>query len=300
MLPRLNRAATTVRWSPNENKFAIGSGARLVSICYFEEEGNWWVCKQLKKPFKSTITCVNWHFNNVLLATGSTDGHARVVSAYIKSVDQKPPPTPWGTSLPFNTICLEYLNNSAGWVQDVAFSPSGDVLAFVAHDSTLNVVYPSAPDQPPKAALTIMTTSLPLASLIWTNENQIIAAGYVSSIFPAVLTDILLSLLTNRADHRIQDCDVYAFNGSESGWSVDPSLQKAVKKSGAGSEQATTALQMFRSMDLRGKADNNTTLNTIHQNAITRIRSLESDGNGVTKFATSGSDGRVVVWSVPS
>lgn len=37
MLLRINRAATCVKWSPDEKKFAVGSGARLISICYFEK-----------------------------------------------------------------------------------------------------------------------------------------------------------------------------------------------------------------------------------------------------------------------
>lgn len=36
VLLRINRAATCVKWSPMENKFAVGSGARLISVCYFE------------------------------------------------------------------------------------------------------------------------------------------------------------------------------------------------------------------------------------------------------------------------
>lgn len=39
---RINRAATFVKWSPLENKFAVGSGARLISVCYFESENDWW------------------------------------------------------------------------------------------------------------------------------------------------------------------------------------------------------------------------------------------------------------------
>merc|ERR1712158_346817 len=35
VLLRINRAATCVRWSPEENKFAVGSGAKIVSICYY-------------------------------------------------------------------------------------------------------------------------------------------------------------------------------------------------------------------------------------------------------------------------
>lgn len=38
---RINRAARCVRWSPRENKFAVGSGSRLISICYFEQENDW-------------------------------------------------------------------------------------------------------------------------------------------------------------------------------------------------------------------------------------------------------------------
>jgi len=40
----------------SENKFAVGSGARLISICYFEQENNWWVSKHIKKPIRSTVT----------------------------------------------------------------------------------------------------------------------------------------------------------------------------------------------------------------------------------------------------
>lgn len=43
VLLRINRAATCVKWSPDENKFAVGSGARLISVCYFESENDWLV-----------------------------------------------------------------------------------------------------------------------------------------------------------------------------------------------------------------------------------------------------------------
>jgi len=131
----------------------------------------------LKKPIRSTILSVDWHPNSVLLAAGSTDAHARVFSAFIKGVDQKPEPSVWGDRLPFNTVCGEYLNNSAGWVHDVAFSPSGDALAFAAHDSSVTIVYPQGPEMPPKAVLTVTTQQLPFTTLLWTTEDEIIAAG---------------------------------------------------------------------------------------------------------------------------
>jgi hypothetical protein len=42
------------------------------------------VAKHIKKPLKSTVTTVDWHPNNILLATGSTDFKVRVFSTYIK------------------------------------------------------------------------------------------------------------------------------------------------------------------------------------------------------------------------
>lgn len=89
VLLRLNRSATCVKWSPNETKFAVASGARTIAVCQFEEEQNWWTAKHLKKPIRSTVLDIDWHPNNVLLAAGSADMKARVFSAYLKEVDQK-------------------------------------------------------------------------------------------------------------------------------------------------------------------------------------------------------------------
>lgn len=89
VLLRINRAATYVRWSPNEDKFAVASGARAIAICSFDQDNDWWVSRLLKKPIRSTVLAVDWHPNNVLLAAGTADMKARVFSAYIKDVDKK-------------------------------------------------------------------------------------------------------------------------------------------------------------------------------------------------------------------
>lgn len=246
-----------MRWSPSETKFAVGSGDRVIAICYFEEENDWWVSKHLKKPIRSTITSVDWHPNSVLLAAGSTDAHARVFSSFIKGVDQRPEPTAWGERLPFNTVCGEYLNNSAGWVHSVAFSPSGNTLAFAAHDSSITVIYPSAPDQPPAAVVTISTQLLPFKSLIWSNEDEIIAAGY--------------------------DCEAFRFRGGETGWQLAGTVE--AKGPAHVERQEESALQMFKQMDLKGKAKDDTQLKTVHQNTVTVIRPYQATESGVTQFS---------------
>jgi actin related protein 2/3 complex subunit 1A/1B len=130
------------QWSPNEDKFAVGSGSRLISICYFDEENDWWVSKHIKKPIRSTVLSVDWHPNNVLIAAGSSDFKCYVFSAYIKTVDPKPPATCWGKKMPFGNLMAEFATGAGGggWVHDCSFTDSGDKLVFVAHDSSVTVV----------------------------------------------------------------------------------------------------------------------------------------------------------------
>ncbi|KAI5811493.1 WD repeat domain-containing protein [Peziza echinospora] len=262
VLLRINRAATFVRWSPDEAKFAVGSGARAIAVCYFEEENDWWVSKHIKKPLRSTVLSVAWHPNSVLLAAGSADAHARVFSSFIKGVDKKPEATAWGERIPFNTVCGEFVNNSGGWVHSVAFSPSGNSLAFAAHDSSITVVYPSAPDQPPQAVLTVTTPMLPFLSLTWLNENELVAGGH--------------------------DCQPVVFHGDERGWSMAYSVDDPSKNARVGKE--SSALNMFRQMDLKGKDSSvdDTTLRTVHQNTIVTIRPYAGSPENITKFSTTG------------
>nr|CAD2173191.1 unnamed protein product [Meloidogyne enterolobii] len=148
---RTNRAATCVKWSP-------------------KRENNWWISRQIKKPIRSTVISLNWHPNNVLLATGSCDFTTRVFSAYVKEVDDKPSPNPWGTKMPFGELLKEY--KTGGWVNDVAFSPSGCRLAWVCHDSTISI-FDSTQQQ---LLITQKTPFLPFTSIKWINESEILTA----------------------------------------------------------------------------------------------------------------------------
>ena len=80
VITRLSKAATCVRWSPSEQKFAIGSAAKAVCICYYEQESHWWASKLIRRQHDSSILAVSWHPNSILLATASSDSKCRVFS----------------------------------------------------------------------------------------------------------------------------------------------------------------------------------------------------------------------------
>jgi actin related protein 2/3 complex subunit 1A/1B len=196
----------------------------------------------------------------------------------------RPAPSVWGEKLPFNTICGEYTSPAGGWVHAVGFSPSGDVLAFASHDSSVSIVYPGGP-----AIYNIRISSLPFVTLTWTAEDSLVAAGH--------------------------DCQPVVFSGSEAGWQVTGSLDdtSAPKSSGGASKFGASgvgrlnsaAFNTFRNADSRGQSSavsgpssTGTELMTVHQNTITNIRPYVMQGGNVTKVSTSGVDGKLVIWDV--
>lgn len=118
VLLRINRAATCVRWSPKEDKLAVGCGAKLISVCYFEEQNDWWVSKHIKKSIKSTVTSIDWHPNNALLACGSTDFRTRVFTAYVRDVDNSinadEVKATWNGKTDIGTMLAEFHSSQGG------------------------------------------------------------------------------------------------------------------------------------------------------------------------------------------
>ncbi|KAI3405020.1 ARC40 [Candida oxycetoniae] len=294
VLLRINRAATVCRWSPDGQKFAVGSSDRIIAVCYYEAENDWWISKHLKKPIKSTITTLDWHPNGVLLASGSTDGHVRVFSGYIKGIDNKPEPSVWGTKLPFQTLCGDFTNETLAWIHGVKFSPNGDALAWVAHDSSIGVVYPQGEGLAPRSILNVRTNYLPFESVVWASDNSIVVGGF--------------------------NCNLVVFKGDESNWQEAYQIeeQKDLTKEtprnrnnnnnddNDDDDQEITshqALNMFKQMDLKGRVNKPSmgsstgkaakALSTIHQNTIVSIKNF---ANG--QVSTSGIDGKVVIFNV--
>lgn len=259
---RINRAATAVKWSPEENKFAVASGAKLVSICHFEEENDWWVSKHIKKH-RSTVTSVAWHPNNITIATGSTDFRCRIFSAFIKGVDKAGVKSGILSGKAINTFgdLLVEFDQVQGWVHAVAWSPSGNQLAFTGHDS--RVVIADVVSDPPTPTV-VKSNTLPFTSLIFVSETGLVAAGH--------------------------DCNPQVINKAAGGWKVGAKLDVSGQQAGAA---ASSAKDKFQTLEKTGQESKASTLNTKHQNTI---KTLTAYGPG--QIATSGIDGSLIIWNI--
>eukprot|EP01086_Lenisia_limosa_P016254 TRINITY_DN591_c0_g2_i7.p1 TRINITY_DN591_c0_g2~~TRINITY_DN591_c0_g2_i7.p1 ORF type:complete len:372 (-),score=147.25 TRINITY_DN591_c0_g2_i7:42-1157(-) len=266
---RINRAATDVKWSPSEKKFAVASGAKLVSICYFDDDNDFYIAKHIKKPLKSTILSVAWHPEGVHLATGTADFKCRIFSAFVKSLDKKAGPSNWGEPGAFGDVVAE-IDVGSGWVHSVAFSPSGDNLAIATHNSSMCLAAPGQETQ------VIKHSDLPFRTCLFLSEDQVVAAGY--------------------------DNQPYLFKKTGDKWAFAAKLDAKKKAAGPAKTGTRAAFAMFQNTARTGATGGKATetnLETTHQNAITSITALKKDAAGkVTSFSTSGYDGRIVVWSV--
>lgn len=84
----------------------------------------------IKKKFKSTVLCCSFHpSNGQVIATGSCDFKCRVYSTYIPEVDGSfVNSNPFDKHIEFGEVYLEL--STLGWVNAVAWSPTGNILAF--------------------------------------------------------------------------------------------------------------------------------------------------------------------------
>uniref|UniRef100_A0A7S3GG97 Actin-related protein 2/3 complex subunit n=1 Tax=Palpitomonas bilix TaxID=652834 RepID=A0A7S3GG97_9EUKA len=275
---RQNRACTHVRWSPQENKFAVASGAKCVSVCYFEEENDWWVSKVIKEDkakvpiFGSTVTSVAWHHGNILLATGSSDNKVRLISTAVKGVDSKRPKSMFGVDKPaFGKVVAEF--ESTGWVEGLAFSPSGATVAWTGQDSSIYSVDIGDMDAPiDQSAVQVLRLSCsPLRCILFLSESEIVCGGY--------------------------DMTPMVFKREKGGWVRGKNLDESKSKGGEKKQSAvSSAFAKFENVSKLGVEQRDTALKTVHQNCISCIVLAGSTTGGVAECSTSGLDGRVCIW----
>jgi len=258
VLLRINRAAICVRWSPQENKFAVGTGSRVINICHYDSDNNWWISKNIKKPIRSSVLSVAWHPNNYLIAAGSSDNKCRVFSAYVKAVEGRPAGNEWGKRLPFGELLAEYGSPSGGWIHGVGFNNDGTQLAWVSHNSCIGFAIGGEPE-----AKIARTRFRPFTSCYWTSPSSLVAVGF--------------------------DCNPIAFNLGPNGFEF---ADKCDQEDGGGSAKQSKFGAMFRDMDSKGTTQAVSELKTRHKNSILEIIPCKSG------FSTCGADGQVIQWSL--
>ncbi|KAK7827283.1 actin-related protein 2/3 complex subunit 1a [Quercus suber] len=260
--PRSNRIVTASHDRNShmyqENKFAVGSGAKTVCICYYEQENNWWVSKLIRKRHDSSVTSVAWHPNNILLATTSADGKCRIFSTFIKGVDTKDSRTGPSSDSKFGEQIVQ-LDLSFSWAFGVKWSPSGDTLAYVGHNSMIYFVDEIGPSP---LAQNVAFRDLPLRDL------SDMCAFWICRSFIRFLGERKTISSGSKYGSQFSEAFGKLYGQSKHGLSND-------------------AVEPSRS---RGG---------IHDNCINCILPLRQSGiSTVMRFSTSGLDGKVVIWDL--
>ncbi|CAG9572477.1 putative ARP2/3 complex subunit [Leishmania major strain Friedlin] len=154
---------TCVAWSAEGAKLYIGTSGGTVAVGRYDTRHKWWICRLLSDHRRTTlvdpsvetaapsstracsVTALAAHpVDNTRLAVARLDGTVQVLSTHIKSVDGALGSAGRGTSdrnvgataKPFHHVYLSHLLPC--WVHGVAWSPSGQQLAVVGHDSGLH------------------------------------------------------------------------------------------------------------------------------------------------------------------
>jgi len=171
---RVNRAALCCSWANCGKKFAVGTSARSIAICSYDEEHDFWVAKSIKKP-KSAVTCLAWHKSDLLLAAGGTDFKCRVYNVFDPEVDKDAE----GASDIYSDIkkfgvCLGEFS-SLGYVNGCAFNDDGNQLVYTSQSAQTTLVTWTAPDT--TETTTKQVSALPFNDVIMV-KDLIIGSGH--------------------------------------------------------------------------------------------------------------------------
>lgn len=276
VLLRIDRAAMDVKWAYDGLRFAVGSGSKCIPMCTYDADNDWWVSKMIKKKLKSTVMCVAFHpRNGQLLATGCADFKCRIFSTYSADVDGEDASDvnagPFGKPVKFGEVYTEL--STTAWINALAWSPSGNTLAYASHDSAIHfATFPHGSDP---MVQSIRFSDMPLRSLIFVAEGAIIAGGH--DFNPRLYT---------------KDSNEWNFSKKLD----EKKVVKAAQTSGVSAARALFQNKTSRGQETKAETDS---LWTVHENAITSFYNASPSGaTTLNKISSSSLDGRVVVWDL--
>ncbi len=291
---QIDRGALHVRWSACGKKFAVASASKKVPICSYDSDRDWWISKSITKKFKSTVLCCAFHpKNSQLIATGSCDFRCRIYSTYSSDIDgQEVNSGPFKGAQIFGETYCEM--TTAGWVNAVSWSPSGDYLAFASHDSTIHIAVLDGKNvldvNMEPSIQRILHKSLPFTTLLFGSFGDI--------------TDSDANLIA--AGHDFQPYLLRRESSSKNSWYIVDSIDKESEKSSTsnGSSNVAAARALFKAKSERGQDSAVTKkdqIQTKHASCISEMRLMNSNNNNTgASLSSSAYDGRLVLWNVES
>lgn len=184
------------QWDMSGENFAIGMGGNnrtaSVEICSCENEVLGWSSQQIgKREIKSSVLCVAWYPRNGrknnefdLIACGGCDYRCRIFCTEKSRKGCR--------KINFGDQCAEFNTNGKGWVISVAWSSSGNYLAFSSQKSCVFIVDCSSLNQSSSTLFESLIQNIvpivvemneysPIRSILFLNENKLALGGYDGS-----------------------------------------------------------------------------------------------------------------------
>lgn len=262
----------------------MGGVEGLAAVGHYDAENDWWVCKHLKQGIEGApILSMDWHPDGNVIALGTLSGKVHLLTTFLGAdIEKKAGKGPeWADQQTLATFNSEVMSINVGsWIHALAFSPSGNALAWANHEAVITILYPATGTQSSLRPINKDGVSLPFKALLFLSETVLMAVGYEPS--PVILSG----------------------NEKEGSWKVKAALTNdqliSASKLPTGGAMASkrsifeTASNQGRSAeDMQAKRHIDTNSPLGHLNTVRAIDRF-TDG----KVATMGLDGRLIFWSV--
>mmetsp|Transcript_12607 Transcript_12607/g.12660 ORF Transcript_12607/g.12660 Transcript_12607/m.12660 type:complete len:228 (+) Transcript_12607:18-701(+) len=129
-------AILDAKWNRQGTKFVVGTSSKRIYVGTYSAKHGWWATEEIKKEHKSSVLAVEFSPNGRVIASVSFDGTCKILSAYMKDVDEEETKTPFGDVTTFGECLAKF--KCQFWLNHVTWSPSGDSICYASHDGTLN------------------------------------------------------------------------------------------------------------------------------------------------------------------
>lgn len=168
-------AVLDVKWGKKGNKFAAGTGSKLVCTGFWCSDSNWWQCKNMKEH-KSSVNSVCLDNSGLFVISGSLDLHVIISSAFIDKIDEGETSTNGLEISPHGTVLMNF--SLGAWVNNVCWSPSNNFAFVATHDSIISVLNTKGNTKD-----SIYLNHSPASSIVSLSDTEILVISFDRHIY---------------------------------------------------------------------------------------------------------------------